>query len=99
MVTLHYRLKLDDLKRYIQLARKWDYYFYKQALGQLYLMLSSLKKESAGNDLDQPHLSTADITEYGRWTWSTNKPPTGSEYGWTSSPFWESCPIQSMSSS
>mgnify|MGYP001071841716 CR=1 FL=1 len=51
-------------------------------------MLSSLKKESAGNDPDQPHLSTADITEHGRWTWGTNKPPTGSKYGWTSSPFW-----------
>ena len=29
-VTLHYHLKLDDLKRYIQLAKKWDYYFYKE---------------------------------------------------------------------
>jgi len=28
-VTLHYHLKLDDLKRYIQLAKKWDY-FYKE---------------------------------------------------------------------
>jgi len=30
VVTLHYHLKLDDLKRYIQLAKKWDYYFYKE---------------------------------------------------------------------
>jgi len=29
-VTLHYHLKLNDLKRYIQLAKKWDYYFYKE---------------------------------------------------------------------
>ena len=29
-VTLHYHLKLDDLKRYIQLAKKWDYYFFKE---------------------------------------------------------------------
>jgi len=50
MVTLHYRLKLDDMKLHIQLARKWDYYFHKQAPGRLYLMLSSLKKDSAGND-------------------------------------------------
>jgi len=29
-VTLHYHLRLDDLKRYIQLTKKWDYYFYKE---------------------------------------------------------------------
>jgi len=29
-VTLHYHLKLDDLKRYIQLAKRWDYYFQKE---------------------------------------------------------------------
>ena len=29
-ITLHYHLKLNDLDRYVQLAKKWDYYFHKE---------------------------------------------------------------------